>query len=146
MTKSDPVDTHDEETAHGCKNNSTNADGMQESVGNNCSKVTLSMEDTLRPVGIHTIVSETAELVGIHQNAHDERAPHSCKNAPTNVEGLPESVSTNRAQITLSIEDTLKPVDVYTAVGETVKPVGTHQAETEGTPRVTYLNLLGRTR
>jgi hypothetical protein len=97
------VDTHDEETAHDCKNNSTNADGMQESVGNNGSKVTLSMEDMLRPVGIRTIVSETAEPVGIHQNAHDERVPHSCKDTPTNVEDLPESVSTNRAKKTLSI-------------------------------------------
>ena len=77
--------------------------------------------------------------MGIHQNIHDERAPHSCKNAQTNVEGLPESVSTNRAQITLSIEDTLRPVDVYTAVGETVKPVGTHQTETKETPTVRNL-------
>ena len=77
LPKPDPVDTHDEKTAHDCKDNSTNADGMQESVGTNWSKLTLSMEDMLRSVGIHTVVSETAEPVGIHQNTHDERAPHS---------------------------------------------------------------------
>ena len=86
LTKPDPVDTRNEETDHDCKNNSRNADGMQESAGNNCPKVTLGMKDTLRPVGMYTIVSETATQVGIHRNAHSDTAPHNCKDAPTNVE------------------------------------------------------------
>jgi hypothetical protein len=136
LPRPDPVDTHDERTAHSRKDVSTNAEGLQEPVGTNQSQVTLIIEDTLRPVGIHTAVGETVEPVGTHQNTHDERTPRSCKDTSTNVEGLQESVGTNRAQVTLSIEDMLRPVDVHTAVGETVGPVGTHQTKTIRTPIV----------
>jgi hypothetical protein len=98
------------------------------------------MKDTLRLVGIPTIVSETERQTDIPNDA----ISHCRKDSPTDVEYPPEPMDTGQDQRTVEGEDTLKLVDENQTIGETTKAVGTDQAIAESPPIAGYRILMGR--